>query len=485
MRSSAAVRTFRKACRCLFPGRGGRVGGGLLERLTERSSFLGRQLRWYAALPGGSEPREAPESGEGSEALFEICQRRHFLSGTQRQLSRDSLLSGCHPGFGPLGIELRKNLAAEWWSSVVVFREQVFPVDALHHEPGPSLPGDSAFRLVAAETLREILQDKELSKEQLVAFLENLLKTPGKLREHLLHGALKHYLNCLDLVNKRLPYGLAQIGVCFHPVSDTEQTPHGVKRIGEKTEASLVWFTSARTASQWLDFWLRHRLLWWRKFAVNASNFSSSECQDEEGRKGNQLYYNFPWGKERRALLSFINNIQTIFITPGSLKAVKARDGRKNVVPCVLSISGDLDRGMLAYLYDSLQLTENSFSRKKHLHRKVLKLHPCLAPIKVALDVGRGPTVELRQVCQGLFNELLENGISVWPGYLETVQSSLEQLYSKYDEMSILFTVLVTEATLENGLIHLRSRDTTMKEMMHISKVKDFLTKYISSAKDV
>lgn len=35
------------------------------------------------------------------------------------------------------------------------------------------------------------------------------------------------------------------------------------------------------------------------------------------------------------------------------------------------------------------------------------------------------------QVCQGLFNELLENGISVWPGYMETVQSSLEQLYSK------------------------------------------------------
>lgn len=61
----------------------------------------------------------------------------------------------------------------------------------------------------------------------------------------------------------------------------------------------------------------------------------------------------------------------------------------------------------------------------------VLKLHPCLAPIKVALDMGRGPTVELRQICQGLFNEFLESGISVWPGYLETAQSSLEQLYSK------------------------------------------------------
>lgn len=52
--------------------------------------------------------------------------------------------------------------------------------------------------------------------------------------------------------------------------------------------------------------------------------------------------------------------------------SVKGRDGRKNVVPYVLSISGNLDRGMLAYLYDSFQLTESSFSRKKNLHRKVL-----------------------------------------------------------------------------------------------------------------
>nr|XP_051681091.1 DNA polymerase subunit gamma-2, mitochondrial isoform X3 [Oryctolagus cuniculus] len=421
MRSRATVRTCRKVCRCLLSGFGGRVDG------TETRSSVGAPPSSRAELPGDSERPGAPASEEGSAALLEICRTRHFLSGTRLQHSRERLLSGCHPGFGPLGVELRKNLAAEWWSSVVAFREQVFPVDARHQEPGPGPPGRGALRLVPAETLREILQDKELSKEELVAFLENLLSASGKLRDSLLHGALEHYVSGLDLVNKRLPYGLAQIGVCFHPVADTEQIPAGTKRLGEKTEASLVWFTSARTSSQWLDFWLRHRLLWWRK----------------------------------------------------------GRDGRKNVVPCVLSVSGDLDRGVLAYLHDSFQLTENSFTRRKHLHRKVLKLHPCLTPIKVALDVGRGPTVELRQVCQGLFKELLESGISVWPGYLETVQSSLEQLYSKYDEMGILFTVLLTESTLENGLVHLRSRDTTMREMMHVSKLKDFLIKYISSAQNV
>ncbi|XP_004693498.1 PREDICTED: DNA polymerase subunit gamma-2, mitochondrial [Condylura cristata] len=485
MRCGAALRACPRVCRRLISDLGGRVEGGQPEQLTG-SSALGGPLSSHAEPPAGSGPGEDPEPGAGGEALVELCQRRHFLRNTELPLSRDSLLSGCHPGFGPLGVELRKNLAAEWWSSVVVFREQqVLRVDAPHHQPGPSLPGDGAFRLVSAETLREILQDKELSKEQLVTLLENLLKTSGKLRESLLHGALSHYVNCLDLVNKKLPYGLAQIGVCFHPVSETKHTPDGVKRIGEKTEASLVWFTSARTASQWLDFWLRHRLLWWRKFAVSPSNFSSSDCQDEEGRKGNTLYYNFPWGKEPIETLWNLGDRELLHMYPGNGSKLHGRDGRKNVVPSVLSVTGDLDRGLLAYLYDSFQLTENSFTRKKNLHRKVLKLHPCLAPIKVALDVGRGPTVELRQVCQGLFNELLENGISVWPGYLETMQSSMEQLYSKYDEMSILFTILITEATLENGLVNLRSRDTTMKETMHISKVKDFLAKYIAAAKNV
>ncbi|XP_041491857.1 DNA polymerase subunit gamma-2, mitochondrial isoform X2 [Microtus oregoni] len=421
MRSGGAVRVCRRVCR-----------------------------RWLSGCTG---PADGPERAEDREALVDLCRRRHFLSGTPQQISPAALLSECHPGFGPLGVELRKNLASQWWSSMVVFREQVFAVDALHHEPGPSQPGDSAFRLVSPECIREILQDKELSKEQLVTFLENLLKTSGKLRETLLHGALAHYFDGLDLVNRKLPYGLAQIGVCFHPVSDTKQIPGSVKRIGEKTEASLVWFTPARTSGQWFDFWLRHRLLWWRKFAMSPSDFSSTDCEDEAGRKGSKLYYSFPWGKEPVETLWNLGDQELLHMYPGSTSR--------------------------------LQLTENSFARKKSLQRKVLKLHPCLAPIKVALDAGKGPTAELRQVCQGLLNELLENGISVWPGYLETVQSSLEQLYAKYDEMSILFMVLVTETTLERGLVQLRSRDTTMKEMMHISKLKDFLIKYLASATKV
>ncbi|CAM5097050.1 unnamed protein product [Natator depressus] len=188
------------------------------------------QLRPYVGGPWSS---AEGQHWEGSEVLLDVCRRRHFLRGDQQQaLTWDSYLRGCHPGFGPLGLELRKNLVAQWWASVVVSREQVFAVDSsLHRAPGASLlPTGEALRLIQVGALREIFQNKELNKEQITAALENMLGTSGVLREDLLHGALEQYINCLELVNKRLPCGLAQVGVCFHPVLNIEPQNDNIAR---------------------------------------------------------------------------------------------------------------------------------------------------------------------------------------------------------------------------------------------------------------
>ncbi|XP_030317474.1 DNA polymerase subunit gamma-2, mitochondrial isoform X2 [Calypte anna] len=429
--------------------------------------------RPYAAAAGGD------AEGTLREELLEVCWRRHFLRGgaePRPALPWRAYLSGCHPGFGPLGVALRRNLAAQWWDWVLAFREQVLEVEAPLH--GPSALGapwaGSGLRLVHTEALREALQGRVCGGPA----LQEVLGSAGVLRESLLPGALAQYLSCLELVNKRLPCGLAQVGVCFDSVPESEPRNKNLTRIGERTSSLLTWFSSPRTAGQWLDYWLRQRLQWWRKFAVAPSNFSSSDFQDEEGRRGFNLHYTFPWGTETIETLKNLGDTELLQMYPGDSSKLLGRDGRKNIIPHVLSVSGNLDRGALAYLFDSLQLAEHPLTKKKNAQRKVLKIHPCLAPLKVALDVGKGPTAELRQVCQGLFNELSENRISVWPGYLETMQVSLEQLYTKYDEMSVLFMVLITDATLENGVVQLRSRDTTMKEMMHISRLKDFLMNF-------
>ncbi|NXP06437.1 DPOG2 polymerase, partial [Thinocorus orbignyianus] len=454
-----------------------------VARVVERVG-AGSPSRPYVVAVAGSGEATA------GEELLEVCWRRHFLRGGEEPrpgLAWRDYLSGCHPGLGPLGAALRGNLAAQWWDSALVLREQVLAVDAPVH--GPPAAGASSvaqgLQLLPSETLRKALWSGGRSPAPGGPSLKEVLGSAAVLRESLLPGALAQYVSCLELVNKRLPCGLAQVGVCFHSVPENERQNKTPIRLGERTTSLLAWFSSPRTSGQWLDYWLRQRLQWWRKFAVGPSNFSSSDFQDEEGRRGFNLHYSFPWGTEIIETLKNLGDIELLQMYPGDNSKLLGRDGRKNVIPHVLSVSANLDRGALAYLFDSLQLAENPLTKKKNSQRKVLKLHPCLAPLKVALDVGKGPTTELRQVCQGLFNELSENRISVWPGYLETTQVSLEQLYTKYDEMSVLFTILITDATLENGVVQLRSRDTTMKEMMHISRLKAFLTKYVTAAKSV
>lgn len=157
-----------------------------------------------------------------------MCWRRHFLRGgaeSRPALAWRAYLSGCHPGFGPLGVALRGNLAAQWWDSALVFREQVFAVDApLHGPPAAGSPrAGQGLRLLHSETLREALRGRGCSQEPGGPSLEEVLGSAGTLRESLLPGALAQYVSCIELVNKRLPCGLAQIGVCFHSIPESEQ----------------------------------------------------------------------------------------------------------------------------------------------------------------------------------------------------------------------------------------------------------------------
>ncbi|XP_069785825.1 DNA polymerase subunit gamma-2 isoform X2 [Narcine bancroftii] len=375
-----------------------------------------------------------------TEALIELCQKRHFVSGDN--ITQDILING-HFNYGHLGMELKRNLATNWWGLMVLSREQVFGVQSPHQLKGNQNYDNGSMKLVDVAALQALLNKKDVNKD--------ILKGHIILRPNLLQGAIRAYIKSLNLVNRKLPFGLAEIGVCYQPfpVSKCSAVCH-VLRSAEVELASLVWFSSPRTSGHWLDYWVRQRLMWWRKFAKSPSSFTASDSQDQDGIKGTMLYFKFPWGKEP---------IETLVNLEDS-SLVREHHGNKS----------------------SLQLTEKVDSKLSINKKKVLKLHPFLAPFKVALDMGKGPTVELRQVCEVLFRELSERRITVWPGYLETMHMSLEQLSVRYDEMGVIFSIVINETTLENGLVQLRNRDTTMKEMVHISEVRDFLTKYIQKS---
>uniref|UniRef100_A0A1A8SHL2 Leucine rich repeat containing 8 family, member E n=1 Tax=Nothobranchius rachovii TaxID=451742 RepID=A0A1A8SHL2_9TELE len=365
---------------------------------------------------------------EGSEpvrTLLQLCVDRHYIfpGQTNAELCRGGF--GCV--YGPLGVELRRNLLEQWWYSVTGSRARVFGINTLSSSPERAGVGP---RIIESKHLQRLWDEGDQSREQLLQELQRC----WSVRTNLLQGALEQFVPSLQL---------------------------------------------------WLDHWARQRLKWWRKFALMPSEFSSSEVPQEEleGAESRvvKISYNFPWGLESLETLSCRGDTELLHTHKGVHSKLQFRDGRKSV-PHVVSVSGNVDRGLMAFLSNSLQQLKREDGRKKLQQRRVLKLHPTLAPIKVALDISRGATMELRQVCEGLLQEFLEAKISTWPGFLETIPSSVEQLSAKYDEMGVLFMVVIGENTLESGLLQVRSRDTTIRETVHISEIRNFLSRYVSAA---
>ncbi|XP_076148975.1 DNA polymerase subunit gamma-2 [Alosa pseudoharengus] len=410
--------------------------------------------------------------------LLKLCADRAFIA--PGEVHTRALRHGNSCSYGPLGKDLKRNILDQWWNSITRSKAQVFGIDTLQHVPNDA----GSLKLVDASAFGQIINNKDLTKSQVVDRLQQLLHHSSSVRTNLLQGALEQCLPSLELVKRKLPFGLAETGVC-HQLLDQNKAAIGCS--SERTEASLVWFCSPRTASQWLDHWTRQRLKWWRKFALSPSDFSSTDVVEAElqcgASRGVQVTYRFPWGSEPLETLWNLGESE-LLKTHGNARAkLQCKDGRKLVVPHVVAVNGNMDRGVLAYLFNSLQLEKKGSGKQRIHQRKVLKLHPTLAPVKVALDMGKGATMELRQVCEGLLTEFLEADISVWPGYLEP--QTLDQLHTKYDEMGVLFTVMISENTLENGLLLVRNRDSTIRETMHISEVKTYLQKYINAADNI
>lgn len=185
-----------RSARCLLPfipravreALGGKMAlGGRRAARCGSALRLGRPALRRPYVAAGGEEEEEENEEEEQRQLLELCRRRRFLRGGVEPRPWRSYLSGCHPGFGPLGAALRGNLEAQWWHSALARREQVFAVDSpLHgsHNAGAPQARD-ALRLLSAETLRQVVE------EPAGPALKEALGSAGTLRETLLPGTAR------------------------------------------------------------------------------------------------------------------------------------------------------------------------------------------------------------------------------------------------------------------------------------------------------
>lgn len=115
--------------------------------------------------------------------LLQLCVDRYYISPGQSNM--ELFQHGMSCSYGPLGLELRRNLLEQWWHSVTRSSAQVFGINTLISSENTATDG---LRIVESEKFQQILDRKELTKEQLIQKVQELLRRSPTARTNLFQG---------------------------------------------------------------------------------------------------------------------------------------------------------------------------------------------------------------------------------------------------------------------------------------------------------
>ncbi|XP_071954103.1 DNA polymerase subunit gamma-2, mitochondrial-like [Antedon mediterranea] len=387
--------------------------------------------------------------------VLALC-KYHGIFQQANQLT-SSIVTGCYD-YGPLGSDIKRNIENEWWQSVVTAKEYMFGVEcaSLHG----TRPG--SIHQVKVAPLQSDNSEPNTPHEN--SFVQSSFS----------NSLCRHYPQTLQLVNKKLPFGIANVGRCYQTVDSTDSSKI-IYRMPEFTEMSVNFFTPPKESSQWLYSWQKERLQWWRKFSGTPSLFSVSVQEDA---KAADIMFQFPWGVE--VIERIANRGSKILedIYKDTKKNIQGKFKKRFVTPNIIEIVAGLDAGVFAYLVEAVQQKQIKDSNGKTISRKILRLHRRLAPIKVAV-VPSKPDREIKELAEYLSKEFCQAGIKVF--HIGETPISLDKEFFRFDEMGIPFIVVIDKETLKTGVTEIRNRDTTLKQQVHITGVKDIIQKHLNA----
>lgn len=147
------------------------------------------------------------------ESLLQLFVDRYYISPGQTNMQLFQRGRSCR--YGPLGTELRRNVLDQWWHSVSRSGAQVFGISSVNCIQDGEQYGCGQLRITDSENFAQTLEQKDLSNEQLIQKMRMLLQRAPSVRTDFLQGALEQFVPSLKLVNRKLPFGLAETGLCF------------------------------------------------------------------------------------------------------------------------------------------------------------------------------------------------------------------------------------------------------------------------------
>ncbi len=416
------------------------------------------------------------------EKIIALCKRRGFIYSS-------SEIYGGIGGFwdyGPLGVELKNNIKKEWWKTMVYQRDDVVGVDAaiimnpkVWEASGhvaaftdPLVECKNCHHRFRADKIKDDICENCGDKNNFTEPKQfNLLtevflgvtepKQKAYLRGEITQGVFVNFKNIVNSTRIKIPFGIAQIGKAFR----NEITPGNFtyrSREFEQMELEFFIKPDEKEAIKWFEYWKQERIKWYQSLGIKKNNLRWREHESFErahyARRAFDIEYHAPFGWSE---FEGIHHRGDWDLTRHGLR-YKDPETTEEYTPWVIETSGGVDRSLLFFLIDA-------YCEEKE--RVVLKLHPKLAPVKVAVFPLLSNRKELVSLAWKIYLSLKsENLMVVWDD-----RGNIGKRYYAQDEIGTPFCVTIDFKTLEDNTVTIRDRDTTKQVRLLIENLKSFL----------
>lgn len=417
------------------------------------------------------------------EKVVSLCKRRGFIFPGSEIYGG---IGGFYD-FGPLGTELKRNIKQEWWKSVVYLRDDIVGFSAaivmnpkvweasghLGNFADILIECPKCHHRYKADDMPEKCPECGTKLAGLKARSFNIMfrtfvgsvedsSSVTYLRPETAAGIFINFKNVLDTMRVKIPFGIAQIGTVFR----NEINPKDyIFRTREFEQMEMEYFVEPDKDEEYFKKWVVERVQWYENLGLK--NFKTREQDKNElahySKATTDIEYEFPFGPKEIEGIAMRGDFDLSVHSKHSgqdLSYTDPESGEK-YTPHVIEPSAGVDRLALAFLCDA-------YNEEKD--RVVLKLHPKLAPYKVAVFPLLANKPELVEKARSIYRDLKKDFTVAWDD-----RGNIGKRYYSQDEIGTPRCVTIDFQSLEDSTVTVRDRDTTKQERISASEVIYFL----------
>jgi glycyl-tRNA synthetase len=390
--------------------------------------------------------------------------------------------------YGPLGVQLKRNIQNLWWKTFVEDRDDMYGVDAailMNQKVWQASGHATGFNDPMVECLEchsRLRQDHIENNKCPVCNKEGNFSEPRQfnmmfktnvgpvedenslsyLRPETAQGIFTNYKNVLDSYYPDLPFGLAQQGKAFR----NEISPRDfVFRSREFEQMEIEYFIDPKDWEATFEKWVTDIEAFLKELGLAADKIHKLEVPESDRAHYSQrtidFEYDFPHRRDELLGLAYRTDfdLQNIQKATGKNMEYRLKDGSAAFVPHVIEPSFGVERAVMAVL--SAAYKEDEQNGEKRIY---LALPKHLAPIKVAVSPLLKNKPELVAKAREVYDALKkEFGNVMWDD-----NGNIGKRYRRQDEIGTPYCVVIDFDTLEDNTVTVRDRDTTEQKRVKL-----------------